>query len=149
MQVSIHSCGKRTQTIRPVKISSLGLPLTKPEAERWREQEGRRWWRRRGWGWGGGIDQTAGFAHCSFSTFFFFPPSTLQHRETLLGGLDEGGVSVPGQAEFTYLFAGSLPDFTKDIGGRYREGRVKGLYQTYWNGSHFSPTSHWGIGEPL
>lgn len=42
----------------------------------------------------------------------------------MIGGL--------GQAEFTYLSAGSLPDFTEDIGGYiyiYIEGRVKGLFQ--------------------
>lgn len=42
----------------------------------------------------------------------------------MLGGLDprrrrrRGGVfGGPGQAEFTYLSAGLLPDFTEDIGG--------------------------------
>lgn len=32
MQVSIHSCGKRTQTIRPVKISSPGHLSTSHKA---------------------------------------------------------------------------------------------------------------------
>lgn len=112
------------QTIRPVKISSLGHLSTSHKAgngemegtgrkERLEEEEGvgtRE----------GDIDQTAGFARCSFSTFHHPLPSTLQHRDTLLDSLDWGGgrVSVPGQAEFTYLFAGSRPDFTKDIGGR-------------------------------
>lgn len=76
------------------------LPLTKPETERWREQEGGRgcrkrrgWGRRQGWGGGETLIKTAGFARGSFSTFPPSPPSspsTLQHRETLLDGLDWG-----------------------------------------------------------
>lgn len=56
---------------------------------------------------------------------------SLDSRRGLGGGGVDGGL---GQAEFTYLHAGSLPDFTVDIGGRYRERRVKGLVQI-----HFKP----------
>lgn len=84
---------------------------------------------RMGAGWGGGIDHTAGLARFLLLFLLFIPPpplSTPRHRETLLGGLGSRrrGVVVvggPGQAEFTYLPAGSLPDFTEDIGGWYRE----------------------------
>lgn len=68
-------------------------------------------------------------SHCWFNfSLALFPP--LQYRETLLSGLDLRGEGL-GQAEFTYLSAGSLPDFTEDIGGIYRERRVKGLFQLF------------------
>lgn len=66
----------------------------------------------------GGIDHAAGSAR---SLLLFVPPppplSTLRHRETLFGGLGWRRGWGAGQAEFTYLSAGSLPDFTADIGG--------------------------------
>ena len=98
MQVSIHSCGKRMQTIRPVKISSLGHLSTSHKAgngemegtgrkERAEEEEDE------GLGTQGGRH----WSECWFCSLLFLylsppPPSTLQHRETLLGGLDGGGL---------------------------------------------------------
>lgn len=83
------------QTIRPVKISSLGHLSTSHKAGNGEmEETGRKERLEEEEGVGtreGDIDQTAGLARCSFSTFHHPLPSTLQHRDTLLDSLDWGG----------------------------------------------------------
>lgn len=77
---------------------------------------------------GGGvrIGEQALITHCWFNSFslalsLIFPPfhPATQGDIVRWSGLGGGGlIGGLGQAEFTYLSAGSLPDFTEDIGGQ-------------------------------
>lgn len=86
-------------------------------------------------GGAGGIDHTAGLAHCFFFLFFFFPLFNALTQGDIVrvvwelggGGGGGGGRGVdggPGQAEFTYLCCldGCQTFKAVDIGGgRHRE----------------------------